>query len=201
MIKSNSTVNNSSFDAPHRSIDELFTKYNSGGLIVFEHPVDSYWEVNVRSIKSLLDCGCKGVYVSFQRPIKNIHSRFKQFGINPSDVQVLDITKIVDVKEISEKIYSYLKRSESDKKFVFIDSITTMELINARSWTDSFLNFLINIRDNDDFDNVIVLINTAKDLSDKKIVKGITSVADGVFSIYNSKSGYSIELVKPNILT
>jgi len=209
MWKSDLLRESSSFDSICKSIEEVFTKNNSG-LFLIELPTESYCKTNLLTIKNLLKNGFNGVYVSFQRPVENIHSWFKQFDIDLDKIKVLDGTngsknkKEVlpkDVEKIFDKIHKSLQGIKSNKKFVFIDSITTMALINTEPWSNSFSKYLINLKENIDFEKIIFLVNVAKDLSEKKLVKNISSYADGFFYIGNSKDGYSIEVVKPNILT
>ncbi len=209
MWKSNLFEKSSSFDSICGSMDEVFTENNSG-LFLIELPTESYYETSLFTIKNLLENGFKGIYVSFQRPAKNIYSWFKQFDIDLDKVKVLDGTNESEnknealpknVERIFDKIHKNLQNVKSNKKFVFIDSITTMALINSDSWSESFSNHLIDLKDNVNFEKIIFLVNVSKDLSEKKLVKNISSYADGFFYIGNSKEGYSIEVVKPNVLT
>lgn len=211
MRESSFKIDDISFKKVNSSIDEIIMEPGRRGLFVFEIPTESYYELSIRSVKYLVDRGCKGVYISFQRPLKNISTWFEHFGINKEDVKILDMTITSSEKErndspddtekIWDKIHSFLNTLESSKKFVFIDSITTMSLIKSDFWTDSFSNSLMNFIDKEAFNDIIFLVNVAKDLTDKKIVKEISSVANGVFSISSYKSGYSVELVKPEHLT
>ena len=202
MRESNSNIDKSSFKTADNLVDKIITNSTKGGLFVFRLPTESYCELNVHSVKYLLDHGCKGVYVSFQRPLKNVSSLFEQFGINKKDVIILDMTRASkNAEEIWGKIRRSLNKFDCKKKFVFIDSITTMDLVKPDFWTDSFSEFLMNITNKKEFDNVILLVNVAKDLINKKIVKNVSSAADGIFNIDRSRSQYSIELIKPERLT
>jgi len=76
-----------------------------------------------------------------------------------------------------------------------------MDLVKPDFWSDSFSESLMDITNKKEFGNVILLVNVAKDLINKKIVKNVSSAADGVFNIDRSRSQYSIELIKPERLT
>lgn len=209
MWKANFLGGGNSFNKAYKTIEEVY-KNNRNGLFLIELPTESYCETNLFTIKNLLKNGYEGIYVSFQRPAKNIYSWFKKYGIDPNKIKVLDGAnerenekKVLpkSVEKLFNNIYASLKNIDSGKKFVFIDSITTMALINTKVWSYRFSNYLIDIKHNADFKKTIFLVNVAKDLSEKKLVKNISSYADGFFYIGNSKRGYSIEVVKPNILT
>lgn len=210
MRESTSKIDSISFKMTNTPIDEIIINPERGGLFVFELPAEYYCKLNIHSVKYLVDHGCKGVYVSFQRPTKNISHLFKQFDINKEDVEILDMTSMSsekrntssdDAERIWNKILCSLNKLKCNKKFVFIDSITTMALVKSDFWIDSFSNFLMKCIDNEEFNDVIFLVNVAKDLTDKKIVRDVSSAADGVFNVDTSKSGYSVELVKPEQLT
>ena len=209
MWKADFLRENSSFDPVCESIEEVFLRNNTG-LFLIELPTESYCESNLLTIKNLLDNGYQGVYVSFQRPVKNINSWFNEYNLDLNKIKVLDGTNECknkkevsspNVEDLFDKIYNSLQNIDSDKKFVFIDSLTTMELIKSESWSNNFSEHLINIKDDVDFERIFFIINVSKDLSEKKLVKRVGSHADGLFFIDNSNDGYSVKAVKPSILT
>jgi len=193
------------------SIDSVLS--NRRGLFVLKLPVDNYYEMNLLTIKYLLEQGFKGVYVSFQRPVENIRYWLEKFGIDVNDTVVLDGTgeeaskdyadNVLpkDRKKIFDKILVSLEKLQCDKKFVLIDSLTTMALINSNTWSHSFSKLLISSREHSGFKDVVFLVNVAKDLFKKEIVKGISSHADGVFNISSYPENYSADVVKPEVLT
>ena len=199
----------SSFDPICESIEEVILKNNSG-LFLVELPTESYCKTNLFTIKNLLEKGYQGIYVSFQRPVENVNSWFNEYGVDIKKIKVLDGTNECknkkellpkNIDKLFDKIYDSLQKIDSDKKFVFIDSLTTMELINSKTWSENFSEYLINIKDDVDFERIFFIVNVSRDLSEKKLVKNIGSYADGLFFINNTRDGYSVKVVKPNILT
>ena len=65
---------------------------------MMELPTDSYFESNISSIKLLASKGFGGVYISFQRPYKNISSLMKQEGINMNNIIFREIVKHMEQK-------------------------------------------------------------------------------------------------------
>jgi len=210
MYKCNLLEGNISFNDIFKSIDEVFT-LNNKGLFIMELPSEFFCDLNFSTVKHLIDNGFNGVYVSFQRPIENICSCFKELDIDIDKIHFLDGTKKIkgekkkdilpkDVEKIFDSIYSSLKSLKGVNKFVIIDSLTTMALINTESWSESFSDYLVRTKEDDDFKNIIFLVNVAKELSEKSIVKEVCNYADGILNIDSSSKGYSVELIKPNIL-
>ena len=194
-----------SFSFPYNIIDNLLMKHENGGFFVFKLPTNFYWKSMVHSVKYFLDSGFKGVYLSFQRPYNNMFSLFSQFDIDPRNVYILDLTNIdndrqndfssTNFKDMRSQIFSFLNELNSSKKFVFIDSITTMSLINSDKWVNSFSDFLINTTDEKKSDDIYLIFNVAKELANKKIVRNITSTADAVLDVDSNLLDFSTKLV------
>jgi len=194
-----------------KSIDRVLSSRK--GLFILKLPVDNYYEMNLLMIKYLVEHGFKGVYVSFQRPVENIRYWLEKFGINVNDTVVLDGTgeKVPkeyvdnvlprDRKKIFNKILVSLGKLQCDKKFVLIDSLTTMALIKSNTWSYGFSKLLISSREHSGFEDVVFIVNVAKDLFKKEIVRGVSSHADGVFNIGSYSENYSTDVVKPEALT
>ena len=196
-----------SFSFSYDVIDSLLTDYKKGGFFLFKLPAYSYWKTMVYSAKYLLESGFKGVYFSFQRPYNSMLSIFKQFGTDLRDIYILDLTNIKedgyspssDVNELWVQVFSFLNKLNVDKKFVFIDSITTMSLINSEKWIDGFFKFLTEIRNEKKLEDVFFLFNVAKELVNKKIVLDISSLADVVLDMDSYISVSSPEPIPHNI--
>lgn len=183
------------------SIGNMLNTYEKSGLILLEHPADNYSDSNLISLKYLINEGYSGVYISFQRPIDNLNNYLKQKGIDSEKLAIVDCTKEKDVRKVSEKINSLLKTLDSDNKFVFIDSLTTIALCNSEIWVDHFAEYIIeNVKENT-YGNITFIVNVAKDLCNKRIVENIASVADGVIDISNPQGNYSKNYLNSDVYT
>ena len=182
-----------------RQLADALKKHKEGSIVMMELPTDAYFESNISSIKLLASKGFGGVYISFQRPFKNISSLLKQRGINLNNLIFIDaatavggeaqesggkcvhISPDIDIDELVRAIYTSLPKLKSKKKFVFIDSLTTIALYKPLSEILRFSEFLIRMVRNQEIENVI--FNVAKDLAQKKFIRDIAVHADEVITL------------------
>jgi KaiC/GvpD/RAD55 family RecA-like ATPase len=165
-----------------------------------ELPAEQYFEANVSSVKTLTGNGFEGVYVSFQRPFNNISSLLKQQGININKLFFVDvatafggelqekslrcihISQSIDIDELVRAIYTSLDGLKGKKKFIFIDSLTTLALYKPLSETMRFSEFLM-LTAKKHKEKVLLVFNVAKDLAQKKFIKDVALHVDEVISI------------------
>jgi len=172
-------------------------------LILLKHSSDKYSQSNAFSLKILLEKGFTGVFISFQRPLKNLDFWLEKNRLDKGKMQILDYSnsKKLNVAGLYRDIFEALGRISGDKKFVFIDSLNTMALCNSDIWVDDFTDRLTYNLGNKNFENTIFIVNVAKELSKKSIVKNFVSYADGVIDFSNPKGKYSKDLAKSSIFT
>ena len=177
-------------------INERLNSYHEGSVVVIQTPAENYLDTNISSVKSMLDNGYEGIYLSFQRPFKNISSIFEKNQIDLGKIFVIDcatvfsnsnqdlnlhcvnIDSCFEVDNIVEKICNGIGNLKSDKKFVFVDSLSTLALHSSYSETLRFSEFLINSVRKGKSDNVTFIFNVAKELGKKRFIKNIDVYAD-----------------------
>ena len=182
-------------------LGKAIKKYKYGAVIMMELPVEAYFEANAASVKLLTGKGFEGIYVSFHRPFKNISSLLIQQGINTNKLLFVDvatafaektqeknqrcvhISPAIDIDDLVRAIYTSLPRLKSKKKFVFIDSLTTIALYKPLSETMRFSEFLMRTVRKHETQNISLVFNVAKDLAQKKFIKDIALHVDEVISI------------------
>lgn len=180
----------------HRALDEALKGHNKGGIFIVETPAENYLEANVNTVKSMIDNGFEGIYMSFQRPYNNISSLFDQVGVDLSKIIIIDgatgfsgdypedntncvsIPPDAEIEDVVKAIYKSLELLTCDKRFVMVDSISTLGLHEPSSETLRFPEFLINTVKRGDFNNITFLFNVAKDLSRKRYIENISLYAD-----------------------
>ena len=182
------------------TLKETIKKYENGAVIMIELPTESYFEASSSSIKALMNEGFEGVYISFQRPFKNVFSLFFDKGINVDGLLFIDattapderiledskcihISEKIDIDELVRAIYTSLPKLKSKKKFIFIDSLTTIALYKPLSETMRFSEFLIRTVRKNETENMILIFNVAKDLVQEKFIKDIALHVDDVISL------------------
>lgn len=187
-----------------QSINEYIDSKNEDrNLFLLKHSSEIYSQSNAISLKILLNKGYKGVFISFQRPLKNLYNWFEKNGLDKNKMVILDYSDSKDYK--SNKLYKDISKKvgkiSGEKKFVFIDSLNTMALCNSDVWVDDFTDRLVDNRSAKTFQNTIFIINVAKELSRKNIVKNFVSYADGIIDIAGNSGKYSKDLTKNTIFT
>ena len=175
-----------------------FLKTGKGKSILLELDVESYFQANTKTIKKLQKKGLSGVYLSIQRPFKNISSLLKKQGIDLNKIIFIDVASAVsketpekckgyvhispelDVDELVKAIYTSLDQMKG-KKFIFIDSLTTFALHKSISEILRFSEFLMRqVKDRKD---IILIFNVAKDLSQKKFIRDVVAHADQTIEV------------------
>src|SRR3989344_3660084 len=179
------------------AINEIL-KTKKGTSIVLEIDTKSYLEINIKTIQKLKKQGLSSVYVSMQRPFKNISSLLKKQGIDLNKLIFIDVASAVsketpkqckgcvhispklDIDELIKAIYTSLDQMKG-KKFIFIDSLTTFALHKPISETLRFFEFLMRrVKDGKD---IALILNAAKDLSHKKFIQDVVVHADKTIEV------------------
>jgi KaiC/GvpD/RAD55 family RecA-like ATPase len=167
-------------------------RHENGSVIMTELPSDTYMMVASSSLRALLEDGFEGVYISFQRPFSNLVSVLKDHDVNVEKLIVVDvasaiaqeeravhdrcvhISEQIDINELVRAIYTSLPRLSRGKRFVFIDSISTISLHKPLSETLRFSEFLMRtVKKASSSDVTHLIFNVAQGLSQKKFIKDI----------------------------
>jgi len=179
-----------------RAINEALKGHSDSSVILLEAPVENYFEANLSSVKSLLNNGFEGVYLSFQRPFKNVSALFEQQDIdinklliidgatsctgeiNEKNSRCIDLSKDLEAEDIAKTICSSLNKLKSKNRFVFVDSLTTMALYEPLSKAGKFPDFLMNTIRKNEIENIVLLFNVAEDLMQNRCFGSLSSYAD-----------------------
>jgi len=178
------------------SLRDTMKDCGKGSVILLESPAEGYLDVNLESVRFLLDSGYEGVYMSFQRPFNNLVSNFGRYDIDTNKILIVDgatvfcgvtsenasrcvgVSDDMGFNDFVNAIYDSLLKLKGKKRFVFVDSLSTMALYKSIPETLRFCNALIsNVKDKR-FEEVTFLFNIAKDLSNKCYVDDIAAYAD-----------------------
>lgn len=187
----------------NKSLERVIQEGNQGAIIMMELPADAYFDANSDTIKLLTDEGFEGIYISFQRPFKNISSFLGAKGIDVDkllfidaaaslsgeqqheDMHCIHISQAIDIDELVKAIYTSLPKLKSKKRFVFIDSLTTITLYKPLSETMRFSEFLVRTVRKDEAENITLIFNVAKDLAQKRFIRDVAFHVDQVISVEN----------------
>lgn len=181
-------------------IEEHVAKQETKWVFMLEVPEDKYFEVNIETIKVLVNkMGFSGLYISLHRPYQNLISLLKEKGINTAKLSFIDaassqaevrgketekctyVSKELNIDELTRAIYKMIPKIKGKDKFLFLDSITTLTLYQPLSEALRFAEFLSRTLTKEEIKGVIV--NVAKDLSQKKFIKDIVLQVDELIRI------------------
>lgn len=180
----------------HRVLTETIKKHENGSIIMLEAPVENYFKTNTESIKFLLDKGFEGVYMSFQRPFRNVNDFFAKNNVDINRLFVIDgassavgsnqddnprcvnISSSCEFEEIIFAVRDSLSKLKGKKRFVFIDSLSTMALCETSTETYRFLNNIIESAGKKEFKDVTFLFNIAEGFAKKSYSQNVSLYAD-----------------------
>ena len=197
------------------TLDETVNNYNNGASVVLELPAENYFLISSKFIKHLTNNGLEGIYLSFQRPYDNISNLFKKYNINKHKISIIDClcnekidknikenTKNQNYKfeRIIDKIINKLNQIKGEKKFIIIDSLTTICLYKSEPEIKRFTELLIKkiFYKNK---NIYVFFNVAEDLVKKQFIKDISKNSDKVINIVQYAKKYSQDVIDFSVLT
>jgi KaiC/GvpD/RAD55 family RecA-like ATPase len=182
------------------ALEKAIKKHSKGAIIVMELPVEEYMQSKSAAVKLLTGMGYGGAYISFQRPYKNLQSMLKQQGAETDDIMCIDVASAfakgrrdegggkcisisddLDIDELVRGIYTSLAKVKGLKKFIYVDSITTVTLHKPLSEIMRLCEFLRHTIRKGEAE--FLIINVAKDLAQSRFVKDIALQADEVIVI------------------
>ncbi len=173
----------------------------NSSVVMMELPAENYFESSVDTVGNLLDKDYDGVYVSFQRPFNNLKDVFEQKGLDRDKLWVVDVASAVADIEQSEAercthipeevaiddlvraIYTALDELEADKRFVFIDSLTTITLYKPLSEILRFSEFLTHTVEGHAVEKIVLIFNVAHALAQKQFIQDIALHVDEVVRV------------------
>lgn len=144
-------------------LNQLKRRYGDlgpGRVTLVQMPIERSLDINVKSIKALLDLGYGGIYITLTKPVIELESTFAKNNIQTDRLKFIDgISKMYCLKQkegveyilgplavdaIGLAIFNLIPEINSEKKFVFLDSITAVLLYNSLPRTVQFSQFLIH---------------------------------------------------------
>jgi hypothetical protein len=130
-------------------------------IILLNVSAENYLHINLESLKLLLnELDYGGIMVDLNRPYGSILPLIEEHKVDTSDLHFIDaISKNVGAKLLDNGRVSYLDSPnsltdisleieqktpeiKSEKKFLFLDSLTTLSLYNSVATTAKFSHFL-----------------------------------------------------------
>ncbi len=153
--------------------------------------------LNLQLLKYLQDRLGSGIYVTVNHPIVSFLPKFELVGISPDDLYFIDgITKRSngliekknsiryiespeDLVELNYGLEKFLKKIETEKNFVVIDSITTLLVYNDTTVIEKFVHTLVGRLRATKTSSVFITSRT----SDKDVLNFFTQFFDKIIDL------------------
>jgi len=180
----------------YKALNQAIEQYENEGVILLETPAENYIHTNIDSMKSMLKNGFEGIYISFQRPFSNLSSFFKQQGVDPNKLFIIDcatafagekpydntrcisMSQDFEADEMVKTILSTLSKLDGKNKFVFVDSLTTLAIHQSIFETSRFTDLLIDSIKDSYSESISFVFNVAKDLKQKVFIDNLMRYVD-----------------------
>ena len=165
-------------------------------IVLVETYAEKAFEVTLAAVKALTDKNDHGIIISANRPYVNLLNNYERNDINTSKVHILDlISKNLNadnptsnvmfmenassLTQISLSVNNYIK-DLNGKKFIFIDSITTM-LIHNEPYV--FARFIHSMLTKMRINGIGGLLISITDKTNREVRAEIAQLCDKVITI------------------
>lgn len=180
-------------------LNEKFQKLGQGWITLLQIPVDKSLEVNLEAISILQSLGYEGIYITLSKDYMELSKVFKEKGIDMGKLAFIDgISQMYGIKKveapnvtyvdgplsidvISDSVTKTVSSIKSAKKFVFLDSITTVLLYNSLERTLKFSQFLTESLKK--MQVVGIVVSVSKGFANENLIKELTKISNEVINL------------------
>lgn len=181
-------------------INEGINRQKENFVAILEVPEENYLDVNLETIKVLVEkFGYSGLYITIQRPHTNLMKQFEKRDIDAKKIYFIDaassaaeetgkqtkncmyVPKELNIDDLTRATYKMLPGIKGGKKFLFLDSITTLMLYQPLSETLRFAEFLTRTLRKSDLSAIIM--NVGKELAQERFIRDIVFQCDEIITI------------------
>jgi KaiC/GvpD/RAD55 family RecA-like ATPase len=180
-------------------LQDHFSRLNHGWVALMQVPMEKAMDVNVESIKVLQGLGYEGVYITLSKDYVELTKIFREKGVNMGKLAFVDgvsqmygigavdshnvkyISGPISLDGIVTAITDIIPVIKSEKKFVFLDSITTVLLYNSLERTLKFSEFLTNSLKRLQVAGVVTSVS--RGFANDNLIKELTKMSDEVIKL------------------
>jgi len=181
-------------------ISSELSGHEDGFVAMLQVPEENYLEVNLETIKVLVnEFNYSGLYITIQRPYNTLLRLFGERGINADMIYFIDaasstikegdehtqhcmyVASDLNVDDLTKAVYKTIEVVQNNKKFLFIDSITTFMLFQPLSETLRFAEFLTRTLRKSDLS--VVVLNVGMERARERFIKDIVFQCDETVKI------------------
>lgn len=180
-------------------LKDRFSRLNHGWVALIQVPMEKTMEVNIESIKILQSLGYEGVYITLSKDYVELSQLFREKGVDMGRLAFIDgvsqmygigavdspnvkyISGPISLDGIVAAITDIVPAMKAEKKFVFLDSITTVLLYNSLERTLKFSEFLttslkrLNVAG--------VMVSVSKGFANDNLIKELSKMSNEIIKI------------------
>jgi KaiC/GvpD/RAD55 family RecA-like ATPase len=182
-----------------KCLKEKYAKLARGWITLMQLPIGNAMEVNIESIKTLQSLGYEGVYITLSKDYMELAKLLKKKGVDMGKLAFIDgisqmygidqvdspsVTYVagpISIDAISEAITQIVPTMKGERKFVFLDSITTVLLYNSLERTLHFSRFLTKSLQT--MQVVGVLVSVSKGFANDNLIKELAKLSNEVINL------------------
>jgi len=144
-------------------LKQTYTDLEDGWLTLIQLPPQTTMAVNIEAIKTLQTMDAGGIYLTLSQSCSQLLPRLQKAGVDTGKILFIDgISRMQGAKELEEpnvtyvagplaidemtnNIHTLAPKITGDRKYLFLDSITTVMLYNSLETTLKFSQFIQDI--------------------------------------------------------
>jgi archaellum biogenesis ATPase FlaH len=182
-----------------KKIKSVVKRRSNGGSILLELFSQTYFQANCSVLKHLADSNYYGIFISSQRPFQNLVTLLKNNSIPLKNLYFVDVAVAlakeeqkkypncihvphdIDIDALTSAIYTaFLSKLRTEKKFIFIDSLTTMLAYSPiyEKMLLRFSDFLLGIAAKNA--GTLVIMSVSRERSNDPILRALKEKVDEV---------------------
>lgn len=180
-------------------LQERYSRLGSGWIALMQLPIEQAMEVNIEAIKVLQGLGYEGVYITLSKDYVELIKIFRERDIDMGRLAFIDgvsqmygigavdapnvkyISGPISLDGIVAAITDIIPVMKSEKKFVFLDSITTVLLYNSLERTLKFSEFLTTSLKR--LQVAGVMVSVSKGFANDNLIKELTKMSNEVIKL------------------
>jgi len=180
-------------------LTDKYEKLGQGWITLLELPVEDSMKVNTEAIRILQSLGYEGIYISLSKDYIELSKILGSSGVDLGKLAFIDgISQMYGIKEVTAPNVTYVAGPLSidaisrtvekiaptitqAKKFVFLDSITTVLLYNSLERTMEFTKFLTSTLKK--LQLVGIVVSVSRGFANEALLIELTKVSNEVIRI------------------
>jgi KaiC/GvpD/RAD55 family RecA-like ATPase len=180
-------------------LNDQFSRLHHGWVALLQIPVEKTMDINIEALKILQFLGYEGVYVTLSKDYVELSKIFREKGIDLGRLAFIDgvsqmygigavdapnvkyISGPISLDGIVAAVTDIIPVMKSQKKFVFLDSITTVLLYNSLERTVKFSEFLTSSLKR--LEVAGVMVSVSRGFANDSLMRELTKMSNEVIKI------------------